>query len=94
MLKRMGQYSIEWMMETQITDISLPRIGVSQQGEDKTIEDVDFLVVAAGRKPVRELEDIGKAQGCKVLVLGDACSVGTALDAIYHSVEPALHIFD
>lgn len=94
MLKRMGRYSIEWMMETQITDISLPRVTVSQQGEEKTIEDVDFLVVAAGRTPVRELEHVGEADGRKVLVLGDAQNVGTALDAIYNSVEPAIHIFD
>lgn len=94
MLKRMDKYTIDWMMETQITEISLPRVKVSQQGEEKIIEDVDILVVAAGRQSVRELENIEKASGRKVLILGDALNVGTALDAIYHSVEPALHILD
>lgn len=92
MLKRMAQYPIEWMFETQITDISLPRVNLLQQSEEKTIEDADLLVVAAGRRPVRELEDA--AGGSKVLVLGDAREIGTALDAIYNSVEPALQIFD
>ncbi|MCC8025261.1 MAG: NAD(P)/FAD-dependent oxidoreductase [Clostridium sp.] len=93
MLKRMSRYSIDWMLEAQITDVSLPRVKVLQQGEEKTIEDADLLVVAAGRRPVRALAD-GTAEGRKVLVLGDAQEIGTALNAIYNSVEPALQIFD
>lgn len=42
---------------------------------------------------MRALAD-GTAEGRKVLVLGDAQEIGTALNAIYNSVEPALQIFD
>lgn len=93
MLKRMSRYSIDWMLHTQIMDISLPRVKLLQQGEERTIEDADLLVVAVGRQPVGELKD-GAGEERKVLVLGDAQEIGTALHAIYHSVEPALKIFD
>ena len=54
-----------------------------------------MVVVAAGRKPVLDLrEDLGDLAGTKVILLGDANQGGTALDAIYGSVEPALHVFD
>lgn len=92
LLKRMGQYSIRWLLQAQITDISLPAVKVTQQGEEILIEDADLVVVAAGRQPVRTLEVMAD-EGRKVLVLGDAKSIGTALDAIYNSVEPALQIF-
>lgn len=95
MLKRMNGYSIDWMMESRIQEVKLPVVTVLNQGEEKKIEGIDMVVVAAGRKPVLDLrEDLGDLAGTKVILLGDANQGSTALDAIYGSVEPALHVFD
>lgn len=95
MLKRMNSYSIDWLMESQIKEIRLPEVTIQHQGEEKKIEGIDMVVVAAGRKPSGSLqEELADLEGTKVILLGDADKSGTALDAIYGSVEPALHIFD
>lgn len=95
MLKRMRGYDIEWLMESRIVNIGLHEVTVLQKEEEKTIEHVDYVVVAAGRKQNQELLSAAEKWAReKVILLGDARESGTALNAIYNSVEPALQIFE
>ncbi|MDO5407883.1 MAG: NAD(P)/FAD-dependent oxidoreductase [Eubacteriales bacterium] len=95
MLKRMNEYDIDWMLESTISEITPGTVTVVHGDEEKELKNVDLVVIAAGRRPYNELQKVAEGiGGMKVIALGDAVVGGTALDAIYNSVEPAAHIFD
>jgi 2,4-dienoyl-CoA reductase-like NADH-dependent reductase (Old Yellow Enzyme family)/thioredoxin reductase len=94
MLKRMERYPIDWLMGSKLTRIEPGKVTVETEGRERAVTEVDFVVIAAGRTSVSGLADAAKKPGRKVIVLGDALESGTALDAVYNSVEPALTVFD
>jgi NADPH-dependent 2,4-dienoyl-CoA reductase/sulfur reductase-like enzyme len=94
LLERMDELKIERRVNTKIQRIALPKIIVSSEGEEETLDGFEVVVVAAGRVAQDKLASEVKENfpNMTVFVVGDASMPGLALDAIYNAAETAAAI--
>ena len=93
MLKDMTEKGVKVHMLTKVMGIELPRVTVSTQNYTYDIEDVDGVVIAAGRKSVNGLaEEIKDITNMRVYVIGDANEPSLAINAISNGARIAAKI--
>ncbi len=85
LIKRLKEAKVEIHVNTKVKSIALPDIQVETENQIQTLSGFDGVVVATGRKPNQQLAEAIEKHNPKVNVhvVGDAKTVGMALDAIW-----------
>ena len=94
MLKRLAQQGVTTRLMTKVENISLPEVGVRSGDYSYTLNNVDGIVLAAGRKSQDLLSEVVKSQfpQIRTFVIGDASKPGVALNAIHQAARVAAKI--
>ncbi|WP_308752919.1 FAD-dependent oxidoreductase [uncultured Anaerotruncus sp.] len=94
LLKSLSEHGVAAHLLTRVREIALPDVRVDAQDYGFTIQNVDGVVVAAGRKSVNELSEQARRvlPGARIYVIGDADQPGVALDAIQQGARAAARV--
>ena len=94
LLKSLSEHGVAAHLLTRVREIALPDVRVDAQDYGFTIQNVDGVVVAAGRKSVNELSEQARRvlPGARIYVIGDADLPGVALDAIQQGARAAARV--
>jgi len=76
------------LTSTPVKAITAQGVVISSDGEERTLEPVDTVVLATGARSVNDLEAV-KELVPEVYVIGDASSPGKMLQAVQQAAEVA-----
>lgn len=76
-------YRMNVYTKSKVVEVKGDKVVLERRGKEITLEEVDTVVVAAGSRPVNELEKPLTDLGVKVTVVGDAKEVRNGLRDIY-----------
>ncbi|MRR15441.1 MAG: FAD-dependent oxidoreductase [Deltaproteobacteria bacterium] len=82
-VKFLADHGVTVLVNAKCLEIKDQSVIVEQNGETRTIGDIDSVVVAVGVKPDHAAEEAAKEAGYPCRVIGDARQAGRALDAIW-----------
>jgi len=86
--RRLRERSVKTLTSTSVKAITDVGVVVSSDGEERTLEPVDTVVLATGARSVNDLEVV-KELVPEVYVIGDAASPGKMLQAVQQAAEVA-----
>ena len=86
--RRLRERNVKILTSTPVKAITDVGVVVSSDGEERTLEPVDTVVLATGARSVNDLEAV-KELVPEVYVIGDASSPGKMLQAVQQAAEVA-----
>jgi 2-enoate reductase len=86
--RRLRERNVKILTSTPVKAITDVGVVVSSDGEERTLEPVDTVVLATGARSVNDLEAV-KELVPEVYVIGDAASPGKMLQAVQQAAEVA-----
>lgn len=86
--RRLRERNVKMLTSTPVKAITDVGVVVSSDGEERTLEPVDTVVLATGARSVNDLEAV-KELVSEVYVIGDAASPGKMLQAVQQAAEVA-----
>ena len=86
--RRLRERNVKMLTSTPVKAITDVGVVVSSDGEERTLEPVDTVVLATGARSVNDLEAV-KELVPEVYVIGDAASPGKMLQAVQQAAEVA-----
>ena len=86
--RRLRERNVKMLTSTPVKAITDVGVLISSDGEERTLEPVDTVVLATGARSVNDLEAV-KELVPEVYVIGDASSPGKMLQAVQQAAEVA-----
>jgi len=86
--RRLRERNVKMLTSTPVKAITAQGVVISSDGEERTLEPVDTVVLATGARSVNDLEAV-KELVPEVYVIGDAASPGKMLQAVQQAAEVA-----
>lgn len=86
--RRLKERNVKMLTSTPVKAITAQGVVISSDGEERTLEPVDTVVLATGARSVNDLEAVTELVP-EVYVIGDAASPGKMLQAVQQATEVA-----
>jgi len=92
LLKRISELPVEIRTQTEIIKIKQEQVIFKHNGQTKSIECIDLIVIATGTYPVIDLEKPLKEMGIPVVKIGDANKPAKIYEAIHSGFFAGIEI--